>query len=68
MAQVRPEALAKGTIYPPLRDIREVAVHVAKAVAHKAYENGYASALPKPHNLYEVSRQLQFSPRYTRYM
>jgi malate dehydrogenase (oxaloacetate-decarboxylating)(NADP+) len=65
---VKPEALARGTIYPPLRDIREVAVHVAKAVAQKAYENGYASALPKPHNLYEVARLHQFSPKYTRYM
>mmetsp|Transcript_19147 Transcript_19147/g.53619 ORF Transcript_19147/g.53619 Transcript_19147/m.53619 type:complete len:624 (+) Transcript_19147:96-1967(+) len=64
---VNPEMLAHGTLYPPLNNIREVAVHVAKAVAQKAYENGYATALPKPHNLYEAARAAMYNPRYRRY-
>lgn len=31
----------------------QVAINVAQAVARRAYEGGYASALPKPHNLHE---------------
>lgn len=47
--------------------LTQVAVHVAKAVAQKAYENGYATALPKPHNLYDAARAAMYNPRYRRY-
>lgn len=45
----------------------QVAVHVAKAVAQKAYEGGYATALPKPHNLYDQARVMMYNPQYRRY-
>jgi len=32
-----------------------------------AAENGYATALPKPHNLYEAARAAMYNPRYRRY-
>jgi malate dehydrogenase (oxaloacetate-decarboxylating)(NADP+) len=42
-------------------------VSVAKAVAQKAYEGGYATALPKPHNLYDTARHFMYTPQYRRY-
>ncbi|KAJ9522669.1 hypothetical protein QJQ45_019748 [Haematococcus lacustris] len=57
----------RGALLPPLKNIREVAVSVARAVAQKAYEGGYATALPKPHNLAERARQFMYSPLYRRY-
>ncbi|KAG2437633.1 hypothetical protein HYH02_011272 [Chlamydomonas schloesseri] len=61
------EDLARGSLYPPLSRIRDVAAAVAKAVAQKAYEGGFATALPKPHNLYEAARQSMYHPQYRRY-
>ena len=45
----------------------QVSANVAKAVAQKAYEGGFATALPKPHNLYEAARQWMYAPQYRRY-
>lgn len=50
-----------------LPQIRDVSAAVAKAVAQKAYEGGFATALPKPHNLYEAARQSMYHPQYRRY-
>jgi len=61
------EELSRGAVYPPLKNIRDVAVNVAKAVAQKAYDGGYATALPKPHNLYETARMMMYTPQYRRY-
>jgi malate dehydrogenase (oxaloacetate-decarboxylating)(NADP+) len=47
--------------------IWQVAVAVARAVAQKAYEGGYATALPKPHNLAAVARAEMYSPMYRQY-
>ncbi|KAG2486157.1 hypothetical protein HYH03_015121 [Edaphochlamys debaryana] len=64
---VTEEELARGSIYPALSRIRDVSAAVAKAVAQKAYEGGFATALPKPHNLYEAARQSMYHPQYRRY-
>jgi len=64
---VTEEELSRGAIYPPLRSIREVAAHVAAAVAQKAYQGGYATALPKPHNLLETAHVEMYNPQYRRY-
>ncbi|GIL57212.1 hypothetical protein Vafri_12415 [Volvox africanus] len=64
---VTEEELSRGSIYPALSKIRDVSASVAKAVAQKAYEGGFATALPKPHNLYEAARQNMYHPQYRRY-
>lgn len=61
------EELSRGALLPSLKHMREVAVNVAKAVAQKAYEGGYATALPKPHNLYDTARHSMYTPQYRRY-
>ena len=45
----------------------QVAVNVAKAVAQKAYDGGYATALPKPFNLLDSARNAMYTPQYRRY-
>ena len=45
----------------------QVSAAVAKAVAQKAYEGGFATALPKPHNIYDAARQSMYHPQYRRY-
>nr|BAU61574.1 NADP-dependent malic enzyme [Gonium pectorale] len=64
---VSDEELAHGSVFPSLRKIRDISASVAKAVAQKAYEGGFATALPKPHNLYEAARQSMYHPQYRRY-
>ncbi|GFR43162.1 hypothetical protein Agub_g4211, partial [Astrephomene gubernaculifera] len=64
---VAEDELARGSMYPALSKIREVSASVARAVAQKAYEGGFATALPKPHNLYEAARSSMYHPQYRRY-
>ncbi len=58
---------AGGATLPPLHRIREVSAHVARAVAQKAYEGGFATELPKPHSLYDRARGHMYNPQYRRY-
>ncbi|KIY96188.1 malate dehydrogenase (oxaloacetate-decarboxylating)(NADP+) [Monoraphidium neglectum] len=55
---------AQGLSLPPLHQIREVSAHVARAVAQKAYEGGFATDMPKPHSLLEKARVLMYNPVY----
>ncbi|KAF8071093.1 ME6 [Scenedesmus sp. PABB004] len=61
------EDRAAGGTLPPLHKIREVSAHVARAVAQKAYEGGFATDLPKPHSLYDRARAHMYNPQYRRY-
>eukprot|EP00775_Hariotina_reticulata_P006129 gene6129-6368_t len=64
---VTDEDRASGATLPPLHKIREVSAYVARAVAQKAYEGGFATNLPKPHSLYDRARIHMYSPQYRRY-
>lgn len=61
------EHRAKGQIYPPLRDIRDISAKVACAVAKKAYESGVATALPKPHDVKAAVKAAMYRSKYRRY-
>eukprot|EP00924_Labyrinthula_sp_SR-Ha-C_P012587 snap_masked-scaffold_10-processed-gene-11.36-mRNA-1 protein AED:0.01 eAED:0.02 QI:0/-1/0/1/-1/1/1/0/595 len=50
-SQVRSSDFKKGSIYPPLADIREVSFKIAVDVAQKAYDMGIATSLPIPKDL-----------------
>jgi malate dehydrogenase (oxaloacetate-decarboxylating)(NADP+) len=64
---VSDEERARGALYPPISAIREVSAHVARAVAAKAYEHGFATELPKAHSLLERAKQCMYNPQYRRY-
>lgn len=64
---VTDEERAEGRLLPPLAHSRDVAAHVAAAVAQKAYTAGVATELPKPHNLLERAYSWMYNPRYRKY-
>lgn len=47
--------------------MREISVHVAGAVAAKAYHLGVATDLPRPHDLLEKAQEWMYWPEYRRY-
>jgi len=55
--------IESGTLYPPLKDIREVSVSIAAAVAKIAYENGIARNT-QPDGLDACIRQRMYDPTY----
>jgi malate dehydrogenase (oxaloacetate-decarboxylating)(NADP+) len=65
--RVTEEYLARGTVFPPLERIREVSHAIATAVATEAYDAGLATA-PRPKNLGDHIRSLQYEPDYEMYV
>jgi len=61
--QVSEEQLATGSVYPPLREIHEVSVAIAVAVAEVAYAQGLAR-VPRPEDLEAHIRAYVWSPAY----
>ncbi len=61
------EDRAHGALYPPLGAIREISMHVAAAVAGKAYSGGVATELPRPHDLLERAQDTMYWPMYRKY-
>eukprot|EP00210_Caulerpa_lentillifera_P004562 g4352.t1 len=59
---VTDEERKRGWIYPPLSRTREVAAHVAQAVAQKSYEQGTATNLPKPQSLLNYATEYMYRP------
>jgi malate dehydrogenase (oxaloacetate-decarboxylating)(NADP+) len=62
-AQVQSVDLDEGSVYPPLRQIREVSLAIAAAVAEVAYEEGLAQ-LPRPDDLRAHLKSLMYNPIY----
>ena len=60
---VKPEDLEKGTIYPPLKDIRAISLNIACAVSKKAYEQNLAQN-PYPNDLSGSIKKLMYDPSY----
>ena len=61
--QVSKANLDAGTLYPPLSDIREVSLHIAVAVAEKAYATGLAK-LERPDDLEAHIKAMMYEPDY----
>ena len=60
---VTDQDLSKGTLYPPLRQIRDVSLKIAIAVAGKAYEQNLARE-DQPGNLERSIHALMYDPSY----
>ncbi|HTP46218.1 MAG TPA: NAD-dependent malic enzyme [Casimicrobiaceae bacterium] len=65
--QVTTQDLEQGSLYPPLKDIREVSAHIAAAVAGVAYRRGLAQE-PQPADLLAYARSRMYQPRYADYV
>ncbi len=64
--QVTPQDLAQGSLYPPLRSVREVSVDIAAAVAEVAYAQGHAG-IERPADLAAHMRAAMYEPTYPVY-
>jgi malate dehydrogenase (oxaloacetate-decarboxylating)(NADP+) len=64
--QVTEEDLQQGSLYPPLKNIREVSAHIAAAVAGVAYRRELARAA-QPTDLLRHVRSRMYEPRYVNY-
>jgi malate dehydrogenase (oxaloacetate-decarboxylating)(NADP+) len=53
--------LERGTVYPPLRDIRRLSLAIAVAVAENAYERKLARA-KRPRNLRATIARFMYEP------
>mmetsp|Transcript_25598 Transcript_25598/g.80137 ORF Transcript_25598/g.80137 Transcript_25598/m.80137 type:complete len:678 (-) Transcript_25598:103-2136(-) len=58
---VSEERLAKGCLYPPLSEIRDVSAKIATAIALRAHEKG-AATVPMPENMLEYVRSIMYDP------
>jgi malate dehydrogenase (oxaloacetate-decarboxylating)(NADP+) len=64
--QVTAEDLAQGSLYPPLKNVRDVSAHIAVAVAAIALRDGLAG-IPEPANLLEFVRSHMYEPGHSNY-
>ncbi|MEO6133236.1 MAG: NAD-dependent malic enzyme [Saprospiraceae bacterium] len=60
---VSQEDIDRGSVYPPLKDIRNISLEIAHAVAEKIYDSDLAR-LPGPQNLKEQIAAYMYDPRY----
>lgn len=65
-AQVSDADLHRGSIYPPLKQIRQVSLNIAVAVAEMAFEKGLAT-ISRPGDLTEFIRKKMYEPVYPVY-
>ena len=65
--QVREDDLQQGSLYPPLKNIRDVSAHIAAAVAAVAYRRELARR-PKPADLLAFANSQMYEPRYVTYV
>ena len=65
--QVTEDDLRQGSLYPPLKNIRDVSAHIAAATAAVAYRQGVASGA-EPADLLAFMKSRMYEPRYATYV
>jgi malate dehydrogenase (oxaloacetate-decarboxylating)(NADP+) len=60
---VSQEDIDRGSLYPPLTEIRRISLEIATAVAERMYEDGVARA-EKPDDLRKTIADYMYDPRY----
>jgi malate dehydrogenase (oxaloacetate-decarboxylating)(NADP+) len=66
-AQVSDADLAQGSLYPPLKDVREVSARIAVEVAEVAYRRGLAGKR-RPADVLADIRANMYEPAYRPYV
>jgi malate dehydrogenase (oxaloacetate-decarboxylating)(NADP+) len=66
-AQVTDADLAQGSLYPPLKQVRQVSARIAADVAEVAYTRGLAGK-PRPADLIADVRAHMYEPQYRPYV
>jgi malate dehydrogenase (oxaloacetate-decarboxylating)(NADP+) len=61
------DQLAKGCLYPPLKDIRSVSAQIAANVAEEIYRANLATLQPKPDDLLEFMTNQMYNFEYDDY-
>jgi malate dehydrogenase (oxaloacetate-decarboxylating)(NADP+) len=64
---VTEDDLRQGSLYPPLKNIRDVSAHIAAAVASVAYRRGLSKG-PEPVDLLGFTKSQMYQPRYADYV
>jgi malate dehydrogenase (oxaloacetate-decarboxylating)(NADP+) len=65
--QVTQADLDQGSLYPPLKHVREVSAHIAAAVADVAFRQGFAG-IARPADLLEFMKSQMYQPTYEQYI
>lgn len=65
-AEVSEADLARGSLFPPLRRIREISASIATVVARLAYERGLATE-PQPDDVHTFVEAQMYDPAYETY-
>jgi malate dehydrogenase (oxaloacetate-decarboxylating)(NADP+) len=65
--QVTPADLAQGSLFPPLRNVRDVSAHIAAAVAAVAFAESLAG-VPEPPDLLAFVKSRMYEPCYDAYV
>ncbi len=60
---VSEEDIARGSVYPPLKDIRKISLDIAVAVADKIFNSGLAQN-QRPENLKQNIADYMYDPKY----
>ena len=58
---VEEKEILKGSLYPPLPDIRKISLAIAENIAEKAYELGLART-KRPRNIRKRIRKYMYDP------
>jgi malate dehydrogenase (oxaloacetate-decarboxylating)(NADP+) len=66
-AGVGEDDLRQGSLYPPLKNIRDVSAHIAAAVATVAYRRGL-SRRPEPADVLGFVKSQMYEPKYRAYV
>jgi malate dehydrogenase (oxaloacetate-decarboxylating)(NADP+) len=64
--QISKESLAVGRLFPDLKVIREISIHIAAAVCEVAFEQGIAG-IGRPDDLLPYIHARMFQPHYVPY-
>ena len=65
--RVTEDDLRQGSLYPPLKSIRDVSAHIAAAVAAVAYRRGLARGA-EPADLLGFVKSKMYEPCYPKYV
>jgi malate dehydrogenase (oxaloacetate-decarboxylating)(NADP+) len=55
--------LEAGSLYPPMRSIRDISISIAESIANEVYDSGLSKG-PTPDNLSQKINEMMYDPNY----